>query len=138
MKIYFAGSIRGGRLLVENYQQLITFLKKDHEVISEHVASPAISKSGEKKAVDFIYERDVKWLDEADIIIADVTLPSLGVGFEIGYAQSQNKPIIALYYVNADASLSAMVDGNPNVTKIHYATLEEAKQKIQCIIEKMN
>ncbi|MBT4192663.1 MAG: hypothetical protein HOE11_05120 [Candidatus Diapherotrites archaeon] len=137
MKIYFAGSIRGGRLLVENYRQFISFLKKEHEIMSEHVASPAISKSGETKALDFIYERDIAWLDDADVVVADVTLPSLGVGFEIGYAQAHNTPIIALYYVNADASMSAMVNGNPNITKIHYTTVEDAEEQLTRALNKL-
>jgi 2'-deoxynucleoside 5'-phosphate N-hydrolase len=137
MKIYFAGSIRGGRLLVENYRQFISFLKKEHEIMSEHVASPAISKSGETKALDFIYERDIAWLDDADVVVADVTLPSLGVGFEIGYAQAHNTPIIALYYVNADASMSAMINGNSNITKIHYSTVEDAEEQLTRALEKL-
>ncbi len=130
MKIYFAGSIRGGRLLVDTYRQLIDWLNEKHTVLSEHVGSTAITKTGEQKDVEYIYDRDVNWLKESDLIIADVTIPSLGVGVEIGLAQTLNKKIICLYNVNADASLSAMVAGDPNITILRYTTVDEAKEEI--------
>ena len=32
----------------------------------------------------WIHDRDVEWLHEADVVVAEVTQPSLGVGYEIG------------------------------------------------------
>ena len=130
MKVYFAGSIRGGRLLVDTYRQLIDWLNEKHTVLNEHVGSTAITKSGEQKDVEYIYNRDVEWLKESDLIIADVTIPSLGVGVEIGLAQTLGKKIICLYNVNADASLSAMVAGDPKITVLRYTTVDEAKEEI--------
>ena len=130
MKIYFAGSIRGGRLLVDTYRQLIDWLNEKHTVLSDHVGSTAITKNGEQKDVEYIYNRDVAWLKESDLIIADVTIPSLGVGVEIGLAQTLGKKIICLYNVNADASLSAMVAGDPKITVLRYTTVDEAKEEI--------
>ena len=45
----------------------------------------------------FIYERDVKWLAEADFVVAEVTQPSLGVGYELGYAEAHRKPTLCLF-----------------------------------------
>ena len=130
MKVYFAGSIRGGRLLVDTYRQLIDWLNEKHTVLNNHVGSTAITKSGEQKDVEYIYNRDVNWLKESDILIADVTIPSLGVGVEIGLAQSLSKKIICLYNVNADASLSAMVAGDPNIKVLRYTTVDKAKDAL--------
>ena len=135
MKIYFAGSIRGGRLLVDTYQQLIDWLNEKHTVLSDHVGSTAITKNGEQKDVEYIYNRDVAWLKESDLIIADVTIPSLGVGVEIGLAQTLGKKIICLYNVNADASLSAMVAGDPNIKVLRYTTVDEAKDEITKVLQ---
>jgi len=134
MKIYFAGSIRGGRILVDTYRQIITWLNENYEVISDHVGSTAITKDGEQKDVEYIYTRDVDWLKECDTIVADVTMPSLGVGLEIGLAQTMGKKIICLYNINADASLSAMISGNPHVENIRYATVDEAKEKLKAAL----
>ena len=135
MKIYFAGSIRGGRLLVDTYRQLIDWLNEKHTVLSDHVGSTAITKNGEQKDVEYIYNRDVAWLKESDLIIADVTIPSLGVGVEIGLAQTLGKKIICLYNVNADASLSAMVAGDPNIKVLRYTTVDEAKDEITKVLQ---
>jgi len=134
MKVYFAGSIRGGRLLVDTYRQLIDWLNEKHTVLNEHVGSTAITKSGEQKDVEYIYNRDYNWLKESDILIADVTIPSLGVGVEIGLAQALSKKIICLYNVNADASLSAMVAGDPNIKILRYTTIDEAKEELKKVI----
>ena len=37
MKIYFAGSIRGGRKDAELYRKVIAALKEKHQVLTEHV-----------------------------------------------------------------------------------------------------
>ena len=59
-----------------------------------------------------IFERDVAWIHEADFIVAEVTQPSLGVGYELGLAESVGKPIICLFRETEDRRLSAMIAGN--------------------------
>jgi nucleoside 2-deoxyribosyltransferase len=72
-----------------------------------------------------IYKRDMDWLLESDIVIAEVTTPSLGVGYEIGQAEALKKPIYCFYRVDGDSSLSAMIEGNPNVKLYKYGTVED-------------
>lgn len=45
---------------------------------------------------EFIYKRDVDWLLESDFVIAEVTQPSLGVGYELGFAEAKGKPVLCL------------------------------------------
>ena len=59
--------------------------------------------------------------------MAEVTAPSLGVGYEIGIAEKLNKPILCLYRFSADKQLSAMIKGNKALTCYNYNDLEEAK-----------
>ena len=47
------------------------------------------------------------------MVIAEVTNPSLGVGYELGYAEKLNKPILCLFDGDSGGKLSAMVRGNP-------------------------
>ena len=44
MKIYFAGSIRGGRDDVKLYQQIINFISGYGEVLTEHVGNENLTK----------------------------------------------------------------------------------------------
>lgn len=82
MKIYFAGSIRGGRSDVKLYEQIIRYLKNFGEVLTEHIGTQSLTK-GEDDNNRFVHDRDLKWLASSDVIIAEVTTPSLGVGYEI-------------------------------------------------------
>jgi len=89
-----------------------------------------LTAGGMNKPSHEIWKTDTNWISEADVIIAEVTNPSLGVGYEISLAESQNKPILALFRNNSDKKLSAMIDGSPKTNVIYYITLEEAKKAI--------
>lgn len=124
MKIYFAGSIRGGRDDVDNYLAIINHLKKYGRVLTEHVGDPKLEN--EKKLADEqIYTRDMSWLEEANIIIAEVSTASLGVGYEIKAAEDLGKKILCLCRQNAKP-LSAMIAGNKNLIVKYYQDIENA------------
>ncbi len=124
-KIYFAGSIRGGRDDHELYGQIIDMLKKYGTVLTEHVGDKKLTPMGEDSAVRFLYDRDMDWVRESDIIVAEVAQPSLGVGYEIGYAEAQGKKIVCLYCPQEGRRLSAMLLGNPKVEVFEYSDLSE-------------
>lgn len=128
LKIYFGGSIKGGRSKVEDYKKIVDYLKTIGTVLDEHVANPNLQSSGESITSTEIYNRDVSWINECDILIAEVTVPSLGVGYEIGYAESLNKRIICLY--QNDESISAMIKGNNSITHISYDDVDELLTKL--------
>lgn len=131
MKIYFAGSISGGRSDKELYLLLIQHLTKHGRVLTEHIGDPNLGNSGEDgQTDDWIYQRDLEWLEESDVIVAEVSIPSLGVGYEIGKAESIKKPILCLFRNREGQRLSAMIAGNPNFCTERYQTLEEAKTLI--------
>jgi inosine/xanthosine triphosphatase len=113
-KIYFAASISGGRDFIEHYIRIVEILKKmGHSVLSEHVSNPMITAlSGDDGMTQKeIFQRDTEWINQCDLMVAEVTQPLLGVGFEIAYAVNQKKPVIALYYKNATQRLSSMIAG---------------------------
>lgn len=78
MKIYFAGSIRGGRDDVALYEKIITELQKYAEVLTEHIGAASLTSFGENATSDSsIHDRDMNWLFESDVIVAEVTHLSL-------------------------------------------------------------
>ena len=127
MKIYFAGSIRGGRDEEDNYMELIHHLATFGEVLTEHVGSKGIDKSELINTDQYIYERDIDWLKKSDVMVADVTVPSLGVGYEIGFAEQLNIPILCLFNPKNKKSLSAMVSGNRKIINKEYQSINDAK-----------
>jgi 2'-deoxynucleoside 5'-phosphate N-hydrolase len=131
MRIYFAGSIRGGRKDVALYHELIEFLKNFGEVLTEHVGNQNLSHSADDGVTDlFIHNRDMEWLNSSDVVIAEVTTVSMGVGYEIGRAVSAGKKVICLYRVLPGEKISAMILGCPEIELTCYNSLDEAKQKI--------
>ena len=135
MKIYFAGSIRGGRGDADIYSQIISFLSNYGKVLTEHVGENKLTEIGEFQIDDkSIHDRDLSWLNEADIIVAEVTNPSLGVGYEIGRAIDLNKKIICLYRKKIGCRLSAMISGNDKIEIIEYLDINSLKEKIEKLI----
>ena len=125
MKIYFAGSIRGGRGDAALYQEIIALLGEYGEVLTEHIGEAALSAMGEDSGSQYIYERDTDWIRDADVVVAEVTTPSLGVGYEIGLAESLEKRILCLYREQEDRRVSAMISGNRNLSIAEYESIDD-------------
>ena len=128
MKIYFAGAIRGGRNDAKIYEKIIIYLGNLGQVLTEHVGDQNLGNMGEKECIDMgIYKRDLKWLQSADAVVAEVTTPSLGVGYELGIAEKLKKPVLCLYRPSKGKRLSAMVKGNKQLSLWEYHNLTEAR-----------
>jgi hypothetical protein len=133
MRIYFAGSVRGGSWNRGNYVSIVECLKGFGEVLTEHLAftdSMDISEFSDGE----IFEMDVAWLRSADAMIAEVSNPSLGVGYEIAKAEEYGVPVLCLYQEREGRRLSAMVEGNPHCVIRRYKDMEEAKGLISAFI----
>jgi hypothetical protein len=75
-----------------------------------------------------IHDRDLHWLKSSDCLVAEVTTPSLGVGYEIGKATEWSTPVLCLYRPTAGRALSAMISGSNAVTVKEYQTPIELKE----------
>ncbi|MBN1569521.1 MAG: nucleoside 2-deoxyribosyltransferase [Acidobacteria bacterium] len=129
MKIYFAGAIRGGRTDASIYQSLITYLSSFGEVLTKHVGDTSLSENGDDGPEDrHIYDRDMTWLSACDLLVAEVSVPSLGVGYELGCAVKMKKPVLCLYRCDSEHPLSAMIAGSPGIQTALYASIEDAKR----------
>ena len=111
-KIYFAGSIRGGRTDAGLYRRMISYLQRGHTVLTEHVGDLSLSANeGTENRDAAIYAQDTAWLRASDIVIAECTTPSLGVGYELAYAERFGKPV-HIFYDAGRTELSAMLSGD--------------------------
>ena len=124
-KIYFAGSIRGGRVDAALYRRIIEFIQQTDTVLTEHVGSSKLNLTEQGRSKDaIIYDQDTAWLRECDILIGECTCPSLGVGYELAYAEKYNKPC-HIFYDKTKTQLSAMLTGNPYFHIHPYETEKE-------------
>lgn len=127
MKIYFACSITGGRQYETTYQALTKFLLDEgHDVPTAHLAQSNILDLERIAGPADVYARDVNWIQESDFLLAEVSVPSHGVGYEIGYALGLEKPALCLH--DANCPVSKMITGNPNpLLRVEaYETVEQA------------
>ena len=109
MIVYCAGAIKGDSSYQESYQEIINIVKNHgHSALSE--LNPEF-QSAFPLNVNQVFQRDIKWIEKSNVMIAEVSGPSLGVGFEISYALYMREiPVLALY--NADVeNVSAMITG---------------------------
>lgn len=133
MKIYYATSISGAQAKNSDKinRELIDYLKKFGEVLTEHLAYPDIRIKGEPKiSNEEIHDRDMRWLLSADFIVAEVSSTSLGVGYELGRALEHNKKILCLCSKKIKR-LSAMITGNGKMKVNFYSSTDEAKEIIR-------
>lgn len=120
MKIYFAGAIRGGREDAALYLELVELLRPFGIVLTEHVADAQLTSLGEARDDRAIHDRDLKWLKEADCLVAEATTPSLGVGFEIAKATEWGLRVLCLFRPGSGRTLSAMIAGSDRLTVREY------------------
>jgi hypothetical protein len=111
MNIYFACSITGGRDDEAYYQIIVDSLLADgHQVPTAHLSRPSVlSIEAVVDPVD-VYTRDMDWIESCHALVAEVSTPSHGVGYEISYALTQGKPVLCLHH--EDIRISKMITGN--------------------------
>ncbi|KAK6962241.1 2p-deoxynucleoside 5p-phosphate N-hydrolase 1 [Biomphalaria glabrata] len=115
LKIYFAGSMRGGRNDIDIYYKIIENLKQYGQVLTEFVGDKTVDCEVAPVLDEIsIHDRDVSMLEKCNCVIAEVTQPSLGVGYEIGRAVAMKKPVFCLYRPQQGKLLSAMIRGADN------------------------
>ena len=134
MKIYVSGSIYGGTQKIDTYKILIEELEKYGEVLNKEIADPNTIANEVYQKDEDIYEDLEKKLISADILFAEVSIPSLGVGYELGFADKLNKKIIAIYDKNYTEKVTTMIRGNKRITLIPYQRIEEITNNLDKIL----
>jgi hypothetical protein len=124
--IYFSGSISGGREDRTFYRRIVNALENaGHRVYAGAVTSESIDAGGEPLEAVQIFERDLRWIEEVaeagGVLIAEVSRPSVGVGYEIAAARYRYKlPVICLYRPAFTSRCSGMIAGDRDIQLIEY------------------
>lgn len=135
VNVYFACSITGGRQDEVAYQAIVeTLLADGHDVPTAHLAGEDVMDLEDVVDPQEVYARDVGWIEACDALVAEVSTPSHGVGYEIGYALNARKPVLCLY--RAGLRVSKMILGNrdPRLRKMAYETPAEAVQQVRAFL----
>ncbi len=133
-RVFLSGSMRGGRKLVETYRFMAdVMLSAGVEVLSEHVARKTVFDDERGMSEQDIFMRDVGGIQQCDCLVAEVSVPSIGVGYEICHAVGLEKPVLCVYERNSN--VSAMVLGNNGVVAQSYNDLDELRQIVLGFVE---
>ena len=138
MNVYFACSITGGRDDQDVYAEIVNYLlAAGHVVPTAALARPeALLNEGAVDPVE-IYQRDVNWIANCDLLVAEVSTPSHGVGYEIAYALGIRKPVFCCYHQDVNVSKMILGNGDPNLTLCGYQNVEAALAFLGVYIERV-
>jgi len=129
MNVYFGFTVAGNRSSLEAAKRIVSVLQSmGHEVLTSHLVREDVWEADRSVAAEEIFARDMKWLDQCDLFVAEVSGSSFGLGFETGYLLGATKKrIILLYQRKAERQISLLITGNthPNCVLIPYSKLEE-------------
>ncbi|MBU1890518.1 nucleoside 2-deoxyribosyltransferase [Patescibacteria group bacterium] len=135
LKIYFAGAVLGGRHDQEWYQDIIGHLKNYGQVLTAQIGDADLIHRESKLEDKNIYDALIVKIKKADLLIAEVSTPSLGVGYEVAYAERIGKPVLCLFRNGKGRQLSAMINGNHNVDLVRYDKLKDVLEAIDEFFE---
>jgi len=131
MKIYFGFTVAGDRSAIATAKAVVEMLEAGgHVVLTKHLLQDDAWAADRLIPPQQVYERDMKWLQECDYFIAEVSGSSFGLGFETGYLLgSTNKPVTLFYKREAEKKISLLITGNTHArcTLVPYGDLEEVK-----------
>jgi hypothetical protein len=138
MKIYFGFTVAGDRSGIDTARKVVHQLEEmGHEVMTRHLVSDNAWEADRSVSPQEVYRRDMAWLGQCDLFIAEVSGSSFGLGFETGYVLgATSKKVVLLYRHDVEQRISLLITGNahPNCTLVPYTNVEEAIRFVTCNI----
>jgi 2'-deoxynucleoside 5'-phosphate N-hydrolase len=134
MKIYFGFTIAGDRAFLDHAKDIVALLQElGHEVLTKHVVAENIYNIDRSLPADEVFNRDMKWLRQADMMIAEVSSTSFGVGYEVASMLALGKKAILFYNSSIDKKISLLVKGNthPNCTVVPYENFSQIEKVLR-------
>ena len=117
------------------YGDIVAHLARlGHEVPTAHLADPAVMELEKVIEAAEVFGRDVRWIGECDALVAEVSTPSHGVGYEIAYALGLAKPVLCCF--RRGTRVSKMITGNdsPGLVVRDYGDVGEALEIVDTFL----
>lgn len=87
-KVYFAGSIRGGRVDAALYQKIINYIKKTDIVLTEHIGKSNMSLKAQTKEIDVHLRERYRVVEKLRPRNSRMHLPIPWRGLRVGLCRS--------------------------------------------------
>ena len=138
MTIYLACTVRGDRGAVGALRGIADWLEREgHTVLTKHLLADDVDASESSLTERAVFERDMEWLRDADLLIAEASGSSYGVGFEVGYvlgrAERSEQRVLLLFDAARRPLVSRLVSGNTHrcCTTLAYSSPAELQRAVQ-------
>jgi hypothetical protein len=129
MKIYFGFTVAGDRSTMMAARKIVDILvEMRHEVLTRHLVEDNAWEADRRITPKEVYLRDMKWLEQCDLFIAEVSGSSFGLGFETGYLLgATTKKVVLFYRRDVETKISLLITGitHPNCRLAPYSDLNE-------------
>lgn len=135
MKIYFGFTVAGDRSSVTTAARIVELLEElGHEVLTRHLIREDAWQADRSVSPQEVYRRDLNWLQQCDLFVAEVSGSSFGLGFETGYVLGATTKKVSLFYRrDVEKKISLLITGitHPNCTLVPYSDLDEVENWIR-------
>ena len=126
MKIYLACTVRGDRGALPALKEIVSRLETHgHDVLTAHLLLDDVEQVEAALTEAQVYERDMRWLETCDAVVAEASGSSYGVGFEVGYVlgrPGKTAPrVFLLYDARRRAAVSRLIAGNTHPRCVTFA-----------------
>lgn len=137
MKIYFGFTVAGSRPSLQAAKRIVAILQgMGHEVLTKHLVEEDAWEADRLVPPQEIFARDMKWLGECDLFVAEVSGSSFGLGFETGYLLgATTKRTILFYQRELEHAISLLITGNshPNCVLVPYSRIDELEDLVRTV-----
>src|SRR6202795_1788219 len=134
MKIYFGFTVAGDRSSMMAARKIVELVDQmGHEVLTRHLVEDNAWEEDRLITPKEVYLRDMKWLEQCDLFMAEVSGSSFGLGFETGYLLGATKKKVILFYRrDVETKISLLITGNthPNCTLAPYSNVTDVESFI--------
>jgi 2'-deoxynucleoside 5'-phosphate N-hydrolase len=142
VNIYLACTVRGDRCAIDSTRALAATVESlGHTVLTSHLLSDDVELAESKLREAEVFERDLAWLAQADVLIAEASGSSFGVGFEVGYflaiAKGTGRRVLLAYDATRRDKVSRLIVGNshPNCTTYAYRDAGDLRQAVRTFLQ---
>ncbi len=132
MRVYLACTVRGERGGVAAGRAICQQLQRHgHEVLTTHLLAEDVDRAEAELTEQQVYRRDLDWLSRCDVLVAEASGSSYGVGFEVGFligrARETKQRVLLVYDAARRHAVSRLIVGNCDdaCTTFAYSSIDE-------------
>jgi nucleoside 2-deoxyribosyltransferase len=109
-------------------------LASGHQVLTAHLARPEVMARERVVQPQEVFRRDVDWITKCDALVAEVTTPSHGVGYEIAYALGLGRPVLCCYQSGSPVSKMILGNDSPTLRVVDYRQGNDLRREIDSFL----